>query len=631
MRRLALLFIRFYRYVISPLMARHCRFHPSCSSYAQEAIEKYGLSYGSWLSLKRLTRCHPWNPGGYDPVPAKKPNISLSNGRLTMDIKRTALFAALAVISYLMILQWNQDYGQTALPAESPLQMANSEIPQTSQVTGTDIPSTDTATTSTAVTNEHFVHVRTDVLDVVIDLQGGDVAELYLLKYPRRQDRPDVPFQLFERSPAHTYEAQSGLIGDGPDQPGKRPLYTSDKTQYQLPDGQELLVVDLNYTIDGIGYTKRFSFKRGNYTLNVDYLIDNRTDKNWTGYLFAQLKRDASADPSSTTATGTATYLGAALWTRDEPYHKLSMGNMDDSNFRETVQGGWVAWLQHYFVTAWIPQKDSVNQVQTRKDSQGNYIVGFTGSALTVAPGTQGKVGATLYAGPKVQSTLKTLSPGLELTVDYGFLWFLAQPIFWLLQLIHTLLGNWGWSIIFLTLLIKLAFFPLSAASYKSMARMRTVAPKLQALKEQYGEDRQKMSQAMMELYKKEKINPLGGCLPILVQMPVFLALYWVLLESVDMRQAPWLGWITDLSIKDPYFILPLIMGGTMFIQQMLNPTPPDPMQARILKLMPVVFTFFFLWFPAGLVIYWVVNNVLSIAQQWYITRRIEEAAASNS
>jgi len=302
------------------------------------------------------------------------------------------------------------------------------------------------------------------------------------------------------------------------------------------------------------------------------------------------------------------------------------MKDIDKGNLKENVTGGWVAWLQHYFVTAWIPNKGDANLVQTRKDSQGNYIIGFTGPTLTVAPGAKAEASATLYAGPKSQAVLKELSPGLELTVDYGILWFIAQPIFWLLQHIHSIVGNWGWSIIFLTMLIKGLFFPLSAASYKSMARMRAVAPKLAALKEQHGDDRQKMSQAMMELYKKEKINPLGGCLPILVQMPVFLSLYWVLLESVEMRQAPFMLWITDLSIKDPFFILPIIMGATMFIQQRLNPTPPDPMQAKVMKMMPIIFTFFFLWFPAGLVLYWVVNNVLSISQQWYITRKIEAA-----
>ncbi|NQD93497.1 membrane protein insertase YidC, partial [Pseudomonas sp. CrR25] len=457
----------------------------------------------------------------------------------------------------------------------------------------------------------------------------GDVVQLNLPQYPRRQDRPDVPFQLFDNGGERTYLAQSGLTGtNGPDaRASGRPLYSSEQRTFQLAEGQDQLVVELTFSEADVVYVKRFVFQRGQYDLKVEYRIDNQSAQAWTGNLFAQLKRDDSGDPSSSTATGTATYLGAALWTQEKPYTKVSMGDMDDQNLRENVQGGWIAWLQHYFVTAWIPEKDTGNLVQTRKDSQGNYIIGFTGPALNVPAGASAQTSAILYAGPKSQENLEALSPGLDLTVDYGILWFLAKPIFWLLGHIHTLLGNWGWSIIALTIIIKLAFFPLSAASYKSMARMRAVSPKLQALKEQFGDDRQKMSQAMMELYKKEKINPLGGCLPILVQMPVFLALYWVLLESVEMRQAPWLLWITDLSIKDPFFILPIIMGATMFIQQQLNPTPPDPMQARVMKLMPIIFTFFFLWFPAGLVLYWVVNNVLSIAQQWYITHKIEMAA----
>ncbi|MCW3147761.1 membrane protein insertase YidC [Stutzerimonas stutzeri] len=552
-----------------------------------------------------------------------------------MDIKRSILLVALAVVAYLMVLQWNQDYGQAALPAAtSQTQSSMAALPESpsTAVEGNheDVPAVasqqQASIVAPAVPSSQLIRVRTDVLDVAIDPRGGDIVELNLPKYPRRQDHPEVPFQLFERSSERTYEAQSGLIGDGPDKASGRPQYSSEKSEYQLAEGQDQLVVDLKYSADGINYVKRFTFDRGQYDLAVRYLIDNQSDKPWTGYLFGQLKRDSSADPSSSTATGTATYLGAALWTKDEPYTKVSMGDMDDKNLRETVQGGWIAWLQHYFVTAWIPQTDDTNLVQTRKDSQGNYIIGFTGPAVSVAPGAQGETGATLYAGPKSQEKLEELSPGLRLTVDYGILWFIAQPIFWLLENIHALLGNWGWSIIVLTIIIKLAFFPLSAASYKSMARMRAVSPKMQALKEQHGDDRQKLSQAMMELYKKEKINPLGGCLPIIVQMPVFLALYWVLLESVEMRQAPWMFWITDLSIKDPFFILPIIMGVTMFIQQQLNPTPPDPMQAKVMKLLPIIFTFFFLWFPAGLVLYWVVNNVLSIAQQWYITRQIEGA-----
>ena len=555
-----------------------------------------------------------------------------------MDIKRTILIVALAVVSYVMVLKWNQDYGQAALPTQNVAASSNTaqglpdSVPGNNASNSADVPSanadTSTPTETPVAASKDLIHVKTDVLDIAIDPQGGDVAQLRLPLYPRRQDHPDVPFQLFDNGGERTYLAQSGLTGvDGPDaRAAGRPVFSVDKKTYELAPGQDQLVVDLKFSEDGVNYIKRFTFKRGLYDVQVSYLIDNESGKPWTGNLFAQLKRDASSDPSSSTATGTATYLGAALWTSAEPYKKVSMKDIDKGSLKETVQGGWVAWLQHYFVTAWIPQKGDNNVVQTRKDNQGNYIIGFTGPTLTVEPGKTGETSATLYAGPKSQGVLKELSPGLELTVDYGILWFIAQPIFWLLQHIHSLVGNWGWSIIFLTMLIKGIFFPLSAASYKSMARMRAVAPKLAALKEQFGDDRQKMSQAMMELYKKEKINPLGGCLPILVQMPVFLSLYWVLLESVEMRQAPFMLWITDLSIKDPFFILPIIMGATMFIQQRLNPTPPDPMQAKVMKLMPIIFTFFFLWFPAGLVLYWVVNNCLSIAQQWYITRKVEAA-----
>jgi YidC/Oxa1 family membrane protein insertase len=561
-----------------------------------------------------------------------------------MDIKRTILIVALAIVAYTMVLKWNQDYGQTTLPTQNAAanRAPSSELPDVpaaGNATATaDVPNAGTDAAAAPVTapvaiSSNLIRVKTDVLDLAIDPKGGDIVQLTLPKYPRRQDHPEIPFQLFDDGGERTYLAQSGLTGiNGPDvRSAGRPLYASAQPSYQLADGQNQLVVDLKFSDNGVNYIKRFTLDRGEYDLKVSYLIDNQSAQPWNGNLFAQLKRDNSADPSASTATSTATYLGAALWTSSEPYKKVSMKDIDKGNLKETVQGGWVAWLQHYFVTAWIPAKDESNSVTTRKDSQGNYIVGFTGPTITVAPGAKAETTATLYAGPKTQDRLKELSPGLELTVDYGILWFIAQPIFWLLKHIHAILGNWGFSIICLTILIKLLFFPLSAASYKSMARMRAVAPKLAALKEQHGDDRQKMSQSMMELYKKEKINPLGGCLPIVVQMPVFLSLYWVLLESVEMRQAPWLLWITDLSIKDPFFILPIIMGATMFIQQRLNPTPPDPMQAKVMKLMPIVFTFFFLWFPAGLVMYWVTNNTLSILQQWYITRSIEKAAAAKA
>jgi len=555
-----------------------------------------------------------------------------------MDIKRTILIAALAIVSYVMVLKWNDDYGQAALPTQNTAASTVAPglpdgVPAANNGASADVPSANgeasPAELAPVALSKDLIRVKTDVLELAIDPVGGDIVQLNLPKYPRRQDHPDIPFQLFDNGGERVYLAQSGLTGaNGPDARSTgRPLYAAEQKSYQLADGQEQLVVDLKFSDNGVNYIKRFSFKRGEYDLNVSYLIDNQSGQAWSGNMFAQLKRDASGDPSSSTATGTATYLGAALWTAGEPYKKVSMKDIDKGSLKENVSGGWVAWLQHYFVTAWIPAKSDNNVVQTRKDSQGNYIIGYTGPAISVPAGGKVETSAMLYAGPKIQSKLKELSPGLELTVDYGFLWFIAQPIFWLLQHIHSLLGNWGWSIIVLTMLIKGLFFPLSAASYRSMARMRAVAPKLAALKERFGDDRQKMSQAMMELYKKEKINPLGGCLPILVQMPVFLALYWVLLESVEMRQAPWMLWITDLSIKDPFFILPIIMGATMFIQQRLNPTPPDPMQAKVMKMMPIIFTFFFLWFPAGLVLYWVVNNCLSISQQWYITRRIEAAS----
>ncbi|MCV9918334.1 MULTISPECIES: membrane protein insertase YidC [Pseudomonas] len=556
-----------------------------------------------------------------------------------MDIKRTILIVALAIVAYVLVLKWNQDYGQAALPTQhTAASNAAPALPDTvpagnNNGASADVPSANAesspAELAPVAVSKDLIRVKTDVLELAIDPVGGDIVQLNLPKYPRRQDHPDIPFQLFDNGGERVYLAQSGLTGvNGPDaRSSGRPLYAAEQKSFQLADGQEQLVVDLKFSENGVNYIKRFSFKRGEYDLTVSYLIDNQSAQAWSGNMFAQLKRDASSDPSSSTATGTATYLGAALWTPSEPYKKVSMKDIDKGSLKENVSGGWVAWLQHYFVTAWIPAKSDNNVIQTRKDSQGNYIIGYTGPALSVPAGGKVETSAMLYAGPKIQSKLKELSPGLELTVDYGFLWFIAQPIFWLLQHIHSILGNWGWSIIVLTMLIKGLFFPLSAASYRSMARMRAVSPKLAALKERFGDDRQKMSQAMMELYKKEKINPLGGCLPILVQMPVFLALYWVLLESVEMRQAPWLLWITDLSIKDPFFILPIIMGATMFIQQRLNPTPPDPMQAKVMKMMPIIFTFFFLWFPAGLVLYWVVNNCLSISQQWYITRSIEAAA----
>lgn len=566
-----------------------------------------------------------------------------------MNMQRNILIAALLVITYLMVLQWNTDYGQPELPEAVTSEQASqpdvpSDVPtaSTADLAGAGADDVPTAVepgvaeipTAPAPTqnNGNLIKVATDTLLVAIDPRGGDLVDLSLPEYPVRKDRPDLPFPILERSASMTYVSQSGLVGkNGIDaRPGGRPMYTAAQQNYTLGDDDQL-VVDLTFEENGVSYIKSFTFTRGQYLIDVDYLIDNQSGEDWSAHLYGQIKRDKSPDPSSSSATGMATYLGAAYWSSDDSYTKVDFSDMDKAALKETVEGGWVAWLQHYFVSAWVPAPDRPHVYRTSKDSAGNYIVGFTSPATVIPAGERAVISADFYAGPKIQDRLEAISPGLELTVDYGFLWWIAQPLFWVLSFIHGFVGNWGWSIILLTLLIKLIFFPLSATSYRSMANMRRVAPKLAALKEQYGDDRQKMSQGMMELYKKEKINPLGGCLPILVQMPVFIALYWTLMESVEMRQAPWLGWITDLSLKDPYFILPILMGATMFIQQQLNPTPPDPMQAKVLKMLPIIFTFFFLWFPAGLVLYWVVNNILSIAQQWYITRQIEKGAAAKN
>jgi YidC/Oxa1 family membrane protein insertase len=503
-----------------------------------------------------------------------------------------------------------------------------------------DLPSMDDTPAPAAVpadpvvtNNGRIVQVHTDVLQMAIDLEGGDIIELALPGYPAQLDNPDVPFVLLEQNSNRTYIAQSGLIGaNGIDKDG-RPTYTSPSSIYKLPDDQNELVVDLQWQDEtGVKVTKRFTMTRGEYLLRVDYLIDNATSERWQANLFGQLKRDSSPAPtaSSSGGMGLAPFLGAATTQPDDHFTKFTFSDMAEEPFKATIAGGWIAMIQHYFLSAWIPDAQQNNNYSTRVTSGGFNIAGFTTPPLVLDPGQQGELGAEFYAGPKDQYRLKEISPYLDLSVDYGWLWWIAQPLFWLLTKIHSFVGNWGVAIILLTVLIKAAFFKLSATSYRSMANMRRVQPKMQDIREQYADDKQKQSQAMMELYRKEKINPMGGCLPILVQMPVFIALYWTLMESVELRQAPFILWIKDLSVMDPYFVLPLLMGASMFFMQMLNPPPPDPMQAKIMKWMPVVFTFFFLWFPAGLVLYWVVNNLLSMAQQYVITKQIEKGAAKS-
>lgn len=550
-----------------------------------------------------------------------------------MDVKRLLLLVPLAVLAYMLVVQWNQDYGQVAPEPDAPSFTTN-DAPRVSEAEPTDdggltVPSADQtaidgdmpAETETATASRDLIAVVTDVLDVRIDPQGGDIVYAALPQHKLTLDS-DRPFVLLSDSDTRSYVAKSGLQLDNH---SGRIAFDVEQTEHRLAEGQDSLVVDLTAEVNGVDVIKRFTFGRDNYAVDVDYYLANNTDEPVTARFIGQLARDGSPDPTSGVAMGMSSYLGAAYSSPDSRYEKIDFDDIQRGRFNNRdVQGGWVAIIQHYFTTAWAPAQNQQNLYYATTDSRNRSVAAFAGPSTRIAADGESTLGATLYMGPKVQERLEAVAPNLRLTVDYGWLWFLANPLFWLLDQIHSVVGNWGWSIVFLTILVKLAMWPLSAKAYKSMARMRKLGPEMQRLKEQYGDDRQKMSQEMMKFYQKEKINPLGGCLPILVQMPVFIALYWMLLESVELRHAPFMFWIHDLSVKDPYFILPILMGASMFFQQLLNPTPPDPMQAKIMRMLPIVFTFFFLWFPAGLVIYWVVNNLISIAQQYVITRKID-------
>ena len=563
-----------------------------------------------------------------------------------MDLQRSLLIGAIAVLTFMLLTKWVdfKDARTSALTQENARLSATDtpvpELPSTEvKQTEDDLPSVaETVPTATpeepvATNGGRIVQVHTDVLQLAIDLEGGDIVELTLPKYPAQLDAPDVPFVLLEQNATRTYIAQSGLIGANGIDTNGRPTYSATSSIYKMEDGQNELTVELQWRDDtGVEVTKRYTLRRGDYLVRVDFLVNNGSQERWQANLFGQLKRDSSPAPSASSsgAMGLHPFLGAATTQPDDHFTKFTFEEMAEEPFKKNLPGGWIAIIQHYFLSAWIPDPAQSHNYSTRVTSGGFNIAGFTSPALVLDPGQLGEVGADFYAGPKDQYRLKEISPYLDLSVDYGWLWWIAQPLFWLLTKIHGLVGNWGVAIILLTVLIKAAFFKLSATSYKSMANMRRVTPKMQDIREQYADDKQKQSQAMMELYRKEKINPMGGCLPILVQMPVFIALYWTLMESVELRQAPFILWIKDLSVMDPYFVLPLLMGASMFCMQLLNPPPPDPMQAKIMKWMPVVFTFFFLWFPAGLVLYWVVNNLLSMAQQYIITKQIEAGAAKS-
>ncbi len=472
------------------------------------------------------------------------------------------------------------------------------------------------------------VKVATDLYEVEIDTIGGDLRQVGLRTYPQSLQNSS-PFMLLQDNKADLFIVQSGLGSTTGPAPNHYARFLPEQTEYRLQDGQDSLEVRLNWSEGGIDVVKTYTFHRHSFVIDLNQRVRNTTSQEWRGWQYRQLQRTPPPTPSgSWLSGGIYTYTGGIISTPEKPYEKLPFDKMAEENLDLTVSGGWVAIIQHYFFAALIPAKEQSDTFYSKVIDGNRFVLGLRGPPQSIAANGEGNFATRLYVGPKIQSVLDEIAPNLRLTVDYGILTVIAQPLFWLLKAIHHVLGNWGWAIVILTILIRGAFFKLSETSYRSMARMRNVAPKITALKERYGDDKQRLNQAMMELYKQEKINPLGGCLPIVVQIPVFIALYWMLLESVELRQAPFILWIHDLSEKDPYYVLPIIMGVTMVIQQKLNPPPPDPTQAKIMMMLPILFTFMFLWFPSGLVLYWVVSNTLSIIQQYVITKRMEEAAA---
>jgi YidC/Oxa1 family membrane protein insertase len=529
-----------------------------------------------------------------------------------MESTRIFLFIALVAVSYFLWNTWEVEH-----PVNHPTQTTISPTTVTEQVNETVALSNHLPSTPGKA---KLIKVKTDVLDLTINTQKGDIVEASLIKYPRELKSAE-PFVLLTDDPNAIYIAQSGLVGT----PGQVPNhYESAQTDYKLAQGQNALVVKLFWhNAKGLEIVKTYTFARNSYVVAVGYEINNHSPQTWQGQSYIQLQKRSL--PEKKQMFQFATFTGAAISTANKPYEKITYKKLAEQNLARHTTGGWLAFQQHYFLSAWIPAQDEQNSFYSKTQADV-YTLGSLSPNITINPMSERQLTTKLYMGPEDAETLKTIAPGLDLTIDYGWLWFISSFLFWLMKHIYTLVGNWGWSIVIITLLIKLAFFKLSATSYRSMARMRELQPKIEMLKEMYGEDRQKMSQEMMKLYREQKVNPFGGCLPILVQIPFFIALYYVLIESVELRQAPFILWIHDLSAADPFYVLPILMGISMFVQQRLSPAPPDPIQAKVMMALPIVFTFLFLNFPAGLVLYWVVNNSLSILQQWYITRKLQLA-----
>ena len=513
----------------------------------------------------------------------------------------------------------SQPAGNATTPSSVPTQAGTAATANPAAISATPI--------DAKIDHGERIKVSTDFLTAEVDTVGGDLRHVQLTKHLAAEDKSGQ-MTLFTDAGPQIYIAQTGLLGNG--LPTHNSRYKSDALQYKLEEGKDSLTLKLSTeAADGSVITKQYTFHRGSYLIDLSYSIENKSAaaiKPDAYFQFLKFGETPSASPF-----GISTFSGPAVYTEQKKFQKIAFTDIDKGklDYPQKSTSGWLAMLQHYFVAAWLPKNGVEREFFTKKVADKLYASGVIIPVGEIAPGATGSVAVPLYVGPQEVEKLAQLAPGLDLTIDYGWLTVIASPLFKVLSFIHGWVGNWGIAIILLTCLIKLIFFPLSAASYKSMAKMKVLGPKLQKLKEQYGDDKQKLNQAMMEMYKTEKVNPLGGCLPIVIQIPVFIALYWVLLAAVELRHAPFFGWIKDLSTADPFYVLPIIMGATMLLQTKLNPTPPDPVQAKVMMFMPIVFSFMFLWFPAGLVLYWTVNNLLSIWQQWQINRMAEQAAAS--
>lgn len=540
-----------------------------------------------------------------------------------MDNRRLILFVIFSFSILMLWDAWQREH--TPQPVAATEQTINQTTKQSADVPAV---SSTLATTATDAPNAEAgfklekgqrITVETDLFKADIETVGGDLRKLELLKHRASDDDHKNFVLLDDAANPMLYVAQTGLIGDG--LPTHKAIFTTSANQFKLSDGQNSLDVKLSWQgANGVTVNKIYTFKRNSYVIDISYQVTNGSGAAISPTAYYQIVHDGKSNQGSAMMP---TFTGGAYYTEADKYTKIAFTDMDEETLSKKANDGWVGLMQHYFVSAWIPKTGTAREFYTKPLGDDMYSIGTLSNLGSIAPSATVNTSIAYFAGPQTQEILTATAPGLEHVVDYGKLSFIATPLFWVLSKIEKVVHNWGVAIILLTVLIKLVFYPLSAASYRSMAHMREIAPRLQSLKEKFGDDRQKMQQAMMELYKTEKINPMGGCLPILVQIPVFISLYWMLLGSVEMRHAPFFGWIQDLSAKDPYYILPILMGLSMIIQTRLNPTPPDPVQAKVMQIMPIVMSIFFFWFPAGLVLYWLVNNILSIAQQWQINRTI--------